>query len=76
MTSFWACAIIIRENGRTELLNTYDACHSIEDAQSVIRTWATDYGFCITRAWVDVYKDGSKVETIPVRFTRCSSSST
>ena len=71
MKLYWACGRYIDSNGKIDRLFTYNASTSEAKARGVIRCWAVDYGFNITKAWIDVYQNGKKIEVIPVALEDC-----
>lgn len=64
MKLYWACGRYIDSNGREDSLFTYNASMSEAEARGVIKFWAEECEFNIIRAWIDVYENGIKVDTI------------
>ena len=42
-------------------------CASMEEAVYAFSVWEDHYHYAITDAWIDVFDDNEKVQTIPVR---------
>ncbi len=65
MKLYWPCGIYLKGN-RLDRLFTYDAVNTLADARQTIETWKDWYKFDVRKAWVDVYEDNIKIETIHI----------
>lgn len=65
MKLYWPCAVYLKENC-LERAFTYDSTLSLGDARNQIELWKDWYKFDIRKAWVDVYEDNIKIETIHI----------
>lgn len=66
MYQYWpnATRLCINPTGTEEHLSTYDSADDLKTAVRQFAIWRDHCHYKLTRCWVDVYKDGHKIDTI------------
>lgn len=64
MTTYHPLARAIDGNGNEQDLLTYDGFSTLEECVKQFDLWQDHYGYVITKACVQIIKDGNTVETI------------
>lgn len=65
MKAYWPCA-----ETTTTPLWTYDSALTINKCMDAFKCWKNDYGYTLTKAWIDVYEDGIRIERIDVEINK------
>lgn len=63
LRQYWPNAIKV-EGGESTQISTYDAADTMAIAKRQFAIWRDAYQYKLTRCWVDIYENGSKIDTI------------
>ncbi len=66
MKEYWPSAEYLTEDGRIEKTSTYDYMDTLGTARQQIELWKSWYHFNVQKAWIDVYENGTRQETINI----------